>query len=187
MENREEIIEKNRNLYNQEQISFIAQNCIGGVIYHDMNKKFLSPTINLYFSASDFIKFVNNLEYYLSLDINITNNDPITAELDDIKLYFLHYNSEEEAIQKWEERKKRIIKDKIFVICTDRDGFDDECMEKFKNIKLPKALITCNEKWRNYPFVIYLEQYKNLTQVPDTIPTREFYNGTQLIKLINEV
>ena len=187
MENREEIIEKNRNLYNQEQISFIAQNCIGGVIYHDMNQKFLSPTINLYFSASDFIKFVNNLEYYLSLDINITNNDPITGELDDIKLYFLHYNSEEEAIQKWEERKKRIIKDKIFVICTDRDGFDDECMEKFKNIKLPKALITCNEKWRNYPFVIYLEQYKNLTQVPDTIPTREFYNGTQLIKLINEV
>lgn len=40
LENREEIIEKNRNLYNQEQISFIAQNCIGGVIYHDMNKNF---------------------------------------------------------------------------------------------------------------------------------------------------
>ena len=38
LENREEIIEKNRNLYNQEQITFIAQNCIGIVIYHDMNK-----------------------------------------------------------------------------------------------------------------------------------------------------
>ena len=32
--------------YIAENVTFISQNCIGGVIYHDMGQKFLSPTIN---------------------------------------------------------------------------------------------------------------------------------------------
>ena len=47
-------------------ISLISMNCIGGTFYHDMNCKFLTPTVNLFFTASDFIKFVNDLDYYLS-------------------------------------------------------------------------------------------------------------------------
>ena len=32
-------------------------------------KKFLSPTVNLYIKPTDFIKFLENMEYYLSLEI----------------------------------------------------------------------------------------------------------------------
>lgn len=183
----EKIININKLNFKQKNISFISQNCIGGVIYHDMEQKFLSPTINLYFSAKDFIKFVTKIEYYLKIDLKIIDENPITGLLDDIKIYFLHYNSKDEAITKWNERKLRINKEKIFVICTDRDGFNDKCFEEFKNIKYNKALITCNKKWKDYDFTIYLEQYRELECVPDTIPKREFYNNTELIKLINEV
>ena len=72
-----QLIENAQKSFLHKKISIISQNCIGGVFYHDMNEKFLSPTINLYFDAYDFLKFVKNISYYLSLDIKIIQTEPI--------------------------------------------------------------------------------------------------------------
>ena len=181
-------IEEAKKEYKAEDISFISQNCIGGVIYHDMGQKFLSPTINLYFMANDFIKFVQNLEYYLNQELIMREDtEVVTGVLDDIEIYFLHYHTNEDALTKWNERKNRINMDKIFVIKTDRDGFDDNSLEEFKKIKYNKALITRNPNWENEEFVIYLSKHKDEECVPDTIPEREFYIQNKIIRLINEV
>lgn len=181
-------IDEARKVYKEQDISFISQNCIGGIIYHDMGQKFLTPTINLYFMANDFVKFVQNLEYYLNQELKMkTGTEVVTGVLDDIELYFLHYHTNEEAYEKWNERKQRINMNKIFVIQTDRDGFDDNTFEEFKKIKYSKALITKNEKWANEDFVIYLPKYKDEECVPDTIPEREFYKDNKIIELINLV
>ena len=183
-----QLIENAQKSFLHKKVSIISQNCIGGVFYHDMNEKFLSPTINLYFDAYDFLKFVKNISYYLSLDIKIIQTESIIiGKLDDIKIYFLHYHDVNEAINKWNNRKERVITDKLFIICTDRDGFDNECFEIFKSLPYHKALLTCNSKWKDYPFCIYLDKYKNEEFVPDTIPLREFYNNGRLVDLINEV
>lgn len=180
-------IEEAKELFNVENISFISQNCIGGVIYHDMGLKFLTPTINLYFMANDFIKFVENLEYYMNLELVMREDTKVvTGVLGDIEIYFLHYHTNEEALSKWNERKTRIAYDKIFVIQTDRDGFDDDSFERFKNIKYHKALVTRNEKWKDEEFVIYILRYKDEECVPDTIPEREFYIDNKIINLINK-
>lgn len=150
--------------------------------------KFLSPTINLYFESKSFIKFINNLEYYISCELKmLEDSKSITGMLDDVKIIFLHYTTAEEAKEKWEQRKERIIKEKIFVISTDRDGFDNEDFENLKKINYPKALITRNEAWKDYDFVIYLKEYKKLSEIPNTIPKREFYKNNKIIKLINEM
>ena len=171
----------------QQNISFISQQCIGGIIYHDMEMKFLSPTINLYFKSTDFLKMVENLEFYINIPIDIkTENGLIVGYLKDVRIIFLHNNNENLAKEKWEERKKRICFDKLFIICTDRDGFDDACFERFKKLKYPKALITRNEKWKDENFCIYLKKYKDDDCIPDTIPTREFYENNKIIELINQ-
>ena len=38
--------------------TIISQNCIGSIMYHDLGQKFLSPTINMLFEPSDFVKFL---------------------------------------------------------------------------------------------------------------------------------
>ena len=168
------------------EFTIISSNCIGGVIYSDLHRKFLSPTINLFFSAKDFLKFVFNLDYYLSMKPKFSIIDEtITAVLDDITIYFLHYDSLQQAEEKWNERKTRIIKDKYFIICTDRDGFDQECYELFKKITYPKILITCNELWKDDPNVLYLEQYAHQKQVDNTISKREFYKDNLIANIIN--
>ena len=60
---------KERKKLKIDNFSIISNNCIGGVIYNDLGKKFLSPTVNLYIKPTDFIKFLENMEYYLSLEI----------------------------------------------------------------------------------------------------------------------
>lgn len=169
------------------KISLISQNCIGGIIYHDANQRFLSPTVNLYILPKDFIKFVNNLDYYLSLTPNVKmGKDYPIGTLGDIKINFMHYSSPEEAVEKWEERKQRINFDKIFVIMVERDGFDDEDFKEFLKIKYPKILFTRNEKHISNNSV-YLKKFKNEKELPDIIPGRYMYKNMTLVKLVNKI
>ena len=100
-------------------ISIISCNCIGGVMYHDLGLPFLSPTINLYFDPKDFLRYVKNLRYYNSLELeNVTlMNDYPQGRLDDVLIHFLHYKTFDEAKICWEKRKKRICYDNIFHYC----------------------------------------------------------------------
>lgn len=182
-----EYIRKAKEKFEIKDISIISQQCIGGIIYHDMGMKFLSPTINLYLEAKDFIEMVENLEEYMEMPINVKEeNGLVIGELGKLRVIFLHYDKIDEAKEKWEERKKRILWDKIFVICTDRDGFDDECFERFKKLKYPKALITRNPKWKDEEFCVYLDKYSKDEYIPNTIPTREFYNNNKIVELLNK-
>lgn len=85
--------------------SVLSQNCIGDVFYHDMGMNFLSPTINAFFKGSDFVKFVQRLEYYMGPELHMTWGEeyPI-GYLDDIAIYFMHYSTCEEDKRKWDER-----------------------------------------------------------------------------------
>lgn len=168
-------------------ISIIAMNCIGGVMYHDAGQKFLTPTVNLFFLPGDFGKFACNPEYYLSLKPEITMGEEYpVGVLDDIKVYFMHYETCSEALEKWEERKQRINYEKIFIIMVDRDGFTDEDFELFRKIKYPKVLFTVQKKYKSED-TIYMPEYKKDGQVPDLIPGRYMYKGFKLIKKINKV
>lgn len=156
-------------------VSLVSMNCVGGILYHDCKSKFLSPTIDLYFSASDFIKFVNNMDEYLDETPRVIMGSkfPI-GTLRDIKLYFMHYDTSEEAFAKWEERKTRINKGRIFVVMVDRNGFDDNDFENFKKIKYPKFLLT-NKKDHICKDSVYMPKYKSLEEMPDVIPGRRMY------------
>ncbi len=167
-------------------ISIISMNCIGGIIYHDCNARFLSPTIDLFFTAADFIKFINNLEYYLSITpIVILGTKYPIGLLGDIKLYFMHYDSPETAFKKWEERKKRINKDRIFVIMIERNGFNDEVFEDFKRIPYPKFLFAKSSKYECKDSLV-MPKYKDEPNLPDIIPGRYMYKKMKIIKAIKK-
>ncbi len=126
--------------------SIITNHCIGGIISHDLGLKFLSPTVNLKILPDDFIKFVENLNKYLNAEfVKIESDLPYpVAKLDDITVYFVHYKTFDEAVEKWNERKKRIDFNNIRVIMTARDGAKNETLERFD--KLPYKKVVFDEK-----------------------------------------
>lgn len=145
-------------------------NCTGGILYHDLGLKFMSPTVNMYIRAEDFIKFCENLDYYLSIERMEECTDPKVigdrrypiARLGDIYLYLVHYKSIAEAEQKWNERKRRINKDKIVILNNDREGMTEELMDRFERLPYPKVMFVHKPVNRARTDVFhYLPGYEN--------------------------
>lgn len=166
------------------EFSIISQNCIGGVFYHDAGMQFLSPTVNLFFKEPDFVRFVQNLEYYMNLNLEMHWEEEYpVGKLEDISIYFMHYHTCREAGEAWNRRKKRINWNRIVVLATDMEGFDEDSWKLWCQIKYPKLLFTVVE--RNAQGVVVYPQYKEKGAVHDLIPDREFYKDEILIKMIN--
>lgn len=181
---RDIIVKKARKKLSAQNFSIISQNCIGGVFYHDMHMKFLSPTINLFFKEPDFIRFVQNLEYYINTELRMVWGEeyPI-GYLDDIPVYFMHYRTCREAKDSWDKRKQRINWNKIIVIATDMEGFDNYTWKLWTEIPYPKVLFTSVE--RKSQDVVSFPEYKGNGHVEDLIPDRKFYKNNVLVRTIN--
>ena len=147
---------KKEKLRNQN-FTILSSNCIGGVIYHKLGLRFLSPTINLWFKPNDFLKFIENLEYYLKTEILIESRSSnlgypvgILGEGDrKIYLYFQHYNSFDEAKRKWNSRKKRVNLENLFIIMTDRDGADEEDLKEFDQLCFKNKIVLTGKEYPN--------------------------------------
>ena len=133
----------NRRLKNRN-FTLFCNNCIGGRIYHSLGMEFTSPFINLLVgeNADDFVKFLKNREHYLNSEL-VFIHDGVKkyprAFLDDIKIGFVHYKTEDEAVAAWERRKKRIINGRIWVIIYAKQGiskqdYDELTALDYKNI-----------------------------------------------------
>lgn len=161
-------INRIRKAYNKKRlknsdISIIASNCLGGLIYNDLGLRFLSPTINTRFDSKQFVKFVLNMEHYLQKGIRfVPSEEPFPVGLlDDITVYFVHYKTAEEAREKWEERKKRINPDNLFILLNDCDGIDEKDLEMldksgYDNI----AVFTSKESYSKYKCACFLPCYR---------------------------
>ena len=146
--NRKKIMGKAVRQLRHNNVTLLSMNCTGGILYHDLGLRFLSPTINMYMQAEDFIRFCENLPDYLALDhlkkcsdpAVIGNRDYPVAWLGDIKLFLVHYASVEQAEEKWNERKKRIQWERIAVIATDRDGMTETLKDRFEQLPYTKVM-----------------------------------------------
>lgn len=140
---------KNREKLENKDFTILSSNCVGGVILHELGKRFDTPTINLYFSAGDYLKFIGNLKHYLNCKLTETDSSyayPL-GKLEDLTLHLVHYKNFAEAEQKWEERKKRIHFDNLYVIMVDRDGCTYKDIIEFDSLPYEhKAFLTYKER-----------------------------------------
>lgn len=134
---RKDLNKKNRERLCNKDFSIISSNCVGGVITHELGLKFLSPTINLYLFPKEYLKLIYNLQHYIScgeMTEDTSNSEKCgypVGILEDIRLYFVHYSSFDEAKNKWYERCNRINWDNLYFIMVQRDGCTNEDLLKF--------------------------------------------------------
>ena len=181
LKRRRYLTKKFSNLDNKD-FTIFSCNCTGGVLYHDLNMKFLSPTINMYMVCEDFIKFCENPKHYLSLEMeeykgDIVRDYPI-ATLGDITLFLVHYESIGEAAKKWNRRKARINWDNIFVIGTDRDGFNEELSNRFDLLPYKKVLFTHLPD--DNPNHFYIKGFEDETQVGTVVEKTSRLSGKRV-------
>ncbi len=149
-----------------DNFTILADSCIGGVMYHKLGKQFMSPTINLWMHDEEFYRFVNNLDYYLTQPLCFEKNDlgyP-TAYCGDILIHFNHYKTSEEAESKWNERKARINRDNLFIICSDRpykEVITHKDMLSLKTIPCRGKVIFSTRKFEDIDYIVPLPKDPN--------------------------
>lgn len=124
--------------------TIISSNCNGEYWYYDMGLRFLSPTINLSFEMNDYVKMLENLRWYMEQPIIPYKDNRFNYPcglLGDIEIRFNHYKTFDEAVTKWEERKKRIDWENLFVIGIDGDNCTYETMKRFDNLPYQNKVI----------------------------------------------
>lgn len=127
--------ENRKNLTN-ENFTILCNNCVGGVILHELGERFNSPTVNLFFSAEDYLKFLKKLDYYLEqplVEIE-SDKDYLVAKLDDITIYFMHYLSFDEAKTTWKKRVARINRNNLYVIFVQQNGCTEQILREFDDL-----------------------------------------------------
>lgn len=147
-----------------KNFSIISNHCMGGFIYHDLGKKFLSPTINLKIAPDDFVVFLKHLKYYISQEIlpapEKIEKYPVGKikrfNSDDfIYIYFVHYHDFQEAVDKWYSRTKRINWDNLIIMMTARDGCTYSSLEDFENLDYEAKVCYTLKPYPEFPHCKY--------------------------------
>ncbi len=148
---------------------------LGGLIYESYGLQKDSPTIGLYFVADEYIKFVTNLHYYTQeCEMHFVEPEqarhrdfyaqdkrfgsfPI-ALVGDVEIAMLHYHSQEEAVEKWKRRCKRINWNKLLVKMNDQNECEHQHAEQFMELPFKnKLFMTVRKDYADIPGVTLLE------------------------------
>ena len=137
-----------KRMIKNKNFTIISNNCWGGFVYQSYALKYNTPTIGLFFMADDYLKFIESLDYYLSIDnidfikpeeskwynylksFSTFGTYPI-AKIKDIEIFCLHYKSKEEFLKKWNKRKKRVNYEKIIYKFSEMNLCDKSDIKKF--------------------------------------------------------
>ena len=150
--------------------TIISNNCLGGIISHDLGIQFNSPCINQGMIARDYIKFLKNMDHYLSLTpvpLNTLYRDTkfMMTQLGDIICLFAHEESVEAAISKWEKRKARINKNNMYVFMTDSLECTYDDIKEFDSLPYEHKVIITHKPYPEFKSAHYLTGFENKEEV----------------------
>lgn len=150
--------------------TIISNNCIGGYMSHDLGIRFNSPCVNQGMIAKDYISFLKNMEYYLSLtpvnlNRNYRNTDFMMTQLGDLICLFAHEKSVEVAIEKWEKRKGRINFDNMFVFMVDSFECTYDDIKEFNNLPYKNKVILTHKPYPEFECAHYIKGFEKYGQV----------------------
>lgn len=200
---REKINKQNRQKLKNKNFTLIASNCNGGVLYHDLGLPFRSQFINLWIYPKDFMKYIRNLDYYNSIDdiqflpesLRRGHEYPIGL-IDDVEVHFVHYKTDEEALKKWNARKKRINKDNIFIMMSEQNRCTKEDLLEFDKLPYENKVVFTQHPYDDVKSAFYISGFENKKELGaalafknlfsakryyDQFPYVEWFNGDYIV------
>lgn len=172
-----------KNLKNSN-FSIFSPNCYAGIMYHRLGLPFTSPTINMFFPIKkQYLKFISNIRYYIKNDLVFIEDESYdcpVAMLDDVKIVFNHYRSNEEAAECWNRRKERINYDNIFLIFDDINDVEYSDILEFQKIDCKgKVVFTANE-YPEIPSAVQIKKYKESKTLKPYLLDKSVWTGKNI-------
>lgn len=179
--------------------SIICSNCIGGVMYHDLGLEFLSPTVNLTISMPDLIKMAGDLRWYMDqplVELDLGEPYPVArlGEGDSaVQINFLHYDTFQDAREKWEERKRKINYDRVVLIGAEKQGCNYEALRRFDRLPLPNKLVFTRVPYPEFSSACYVKGFEDqpelgtLTNFKPGFLRRRYLDAFDYVSFLNHL
>lgn len=166
---RKAVNQQNRQRLINKEMTIISSNCIGGFILHDLNIRFNSPFVNLYLTPDNFIRYLQNIEFYQHqlLTFRQTDKSYPVGQLADVEIHFMHYKNEHEARQKWQQRTQRMQLDNLFIIMTDRDNCTKEHLRQFDQLPFKHKIVFTHKPYPEIKSSVYISDFEHNEMVGD--------------------
>ncbi len=166
-----------------DDFTILSCNCIAGVVYHDFGLPFRTPIVNLFLTCEDFIRFCEDPKHYLSAEFlpytgEIRKKYPL-ADLDGLTLHLVHYSTFDSAKEAWERRKQRVNFGHIFLVGTNRNGFNEALSNRFDKLPYPKVLFVHRED--DNPNHYYIKGFENDNQVGNILDRDGLLSGKRVM------
>ena len=164
-------------------MTVISANCVGAFILHDLNEPFNSPFVNLYLSPNDFVRYLQNIEFYQRQSLTFIQSEkpyPV-AKLADLKVHFMHYRNSQDAQQKWLARSARMNLDNLFIMMTDKDdaqGMAYEDLVAFDQLPFKNKVVFTRKPYPEFKSAFYIKGFEKQNQVGDLF-TFSGWNGVK--------
>ncbi len=174
--------------------TIIASNCNGTFMYYDMDLPYLSPTINLSIGMNDFVKMVENLKWYMDQEI-VESSGPEAypiGMLGDVRIQFVHYETFEEGVRQWNERKKRINWDNLFIVGTQKDGCTYETLKRFDQLPYENKVIFTKTEYPEFRSAYYMKGFEEkeelgvLTNHKEQFRIRRYLDDFDYVSFLNQ-
>lgn len=179
------------------ELSIISSNCVGALCSHDLHLPFLSPTVNLVIRPKDFIKMVSNLEYYMGLDVQMSDDEKGEGwhygYVDDIPIRFMHIKYEDEPREKWNARRKRVNMDNVVVMMTEKDGCTYDDLVAFDKLPYKRKVVFTAKEYPEIKSAFYLKNCVDantgevgyLFDYPNRWSLDRYFEQLDIVQLLN--
>lgn len=154
----------------ENPVTILSNDCWGGLVYNVLGLPFSSPFINILCPEDSFFKFMQDPFFYLEQPLHMEcegspreNVFPIGrlgAGDESIELQFMHEPSFEKAEKGWNERVKRINKNRIFVKAVIDGGNPrkEEYLKIFERVPYNKMCLYSGET--DVRDVVYMKRFE---------------------------
>ncbi|HHV6721727.1 TPA: DUF1919 domain-containing protein [Haemophilus influenzae] len=181
-----------RKLTNQG-MTVISANCVGAFILHDLHQPFNSPFVNLYLSPQDFLRYLQNMDFYRTQPLTFVQTEksyPV-GKLADLEIHFMHYHSEQEANEKWQLRTSRMKLDNLFIMMTDRDGVTEKDIQFFDRLPFKNKVIFTHKPYPAFKSACYIKGFEKQNQVGHIFEFsgwngKKYYDQFDYVKWFNQ-
>ena len=166
-----------------ENLNIISNSCVGSGVYKEVNIEYFTPLVgSLFMDDYMYLKFLENYDYYVNLPVKIEKinkrvhfskhkdirNDYILMRLNEIEIHWVHEDSEDVVLEKWNRRLvKSLNKRRIYVWASPELK---KCYSKKKRKEIIKRFCDLNE------FTIFLTEIKE----------EEMFTNNYIIKYVSE-
>jgi uncharacterized protein (DUF1919 family) len=181
--------------------SIIGNNCFVGGMYHKYGLKYSSPTIWTYIFPDEYLQFLSKLEWYLAQPLEFIKESkhtmskrftqvtgkayPIGLLGGNVEIHFMHYKTQQEAAEKWNNRLKRLCPANLFVVFSDSEEFKEPHLEAFAKLPFEHKVFLSAKPRTGFAGTIFVKDYASEPYVFDVTRNRKYEKYFDLTRWLN--